>query len=103
MPAGFNHFHFPQVVNDFNAPFKKVLVHALPIAFLTYMESVSVARKYAVAHKYALDMTQELWALGLGCLAASCFQAYPPGGSFSRTVRTTTTAPLPCPAGPPPY
>jgi SulP family sulfate permease len=31
-------------------------------------------------------MTQELWALGLGCLFASFFQAYPPGGSFSRTA-----------------
>jgi len=37
-------------------------------------------------HKYALDMTQELWALGFGCLFASFFQAYPPGGSFSRTA-----------------
>jgi hypothetical protein len=31
-------------------------------------------------------MTQELWALGFGCLFASFFQAYPPGGSFSRTA-----------------
>lgn len=32
------------------------------------------------------DMTQELWALGFGCLFASFFKAYPPGGSFSRTA-----------------
>lgn len=37
-------------------------------------------------HKYSLDMTQELWALGFGCLFASFFQGYPPGGSFSRTA-----------------
>jgi MFS superfamily sulfate permease-like transporter len=63
-----------------------VLVAAIPIALLTYLESVSVGRKYALVHKYALDMTQELWALGFGCLFASFFQAYPPGGSFSRTA-----------------
>lgn len=45
-----------------------------------------MGRKYALYNKYALDMTQELWALGFGCLFASFFKAYPPGGSFSRTA-----------------
>ena len=62
------------------------MVASIPITFLTYLESVSVGRKYALVHKYALDMTQELWALGFGCLFASFFKAYPPGGSFSRTA-----------------
>lgn len=65
---------------------QQVMLQAIPIALLTYLESVSVGRKYALVHKYALDMTQELWALGFGCLFASFFQAYPPGGSFSRTA-----------------
>lgn len=33
-------------------------VHALPLTFLTYMESVSVATKFANLNRYALDMTQ---------------------------------------------
>jgi len=76
----------PQINNNYGAAFKDVLISALPLSFLTYMESVSVARKYALANRYTLDMTQELWALGIGCLAASFFKAYPPGGSFSRTA-----------------
>ena len=89
MPAGFNKFQWPALKNSFYSegiPFGQVLVAAVPIALLTYLESVSVGRKYALVHKYALDMTQELWALGFGCLFASFFQAYPPGGSFSRTA-----------------
>ncbi|GAB5037369.1 sulfate transporter [Nannochloropsis oceanica] len=89
VPAGFNTFEYPALHNDFygeGVPFSKVIVSAIPIALLTYLESVSVGRKYALINKYALDMTQELWALGLGCLFASFFQAYPPGGSFSRTA-----------------
>lgn len=35
-------------------PFGKVMICALPIALLTYLESVSVARKYALYNKYAL-------------------------------------------------
>ena len=27
-----------------------------------------------------------MWALGMGCIVASFFTAYPPGGSFSRTA-----------------
>ncbi|EWM24464.1 sulfate transporter [Nannochloropsis gaditana] len=89
VPAGFNKFEYPALNNDFygeGIPFGKVMICALPIALLTYLESVSVARKYALYNKYALDMTQELWALGFGCLFASFFKAYPPGGSFSRTA-----------------
>ena len=62
------------------------MICCIPLTFLTYLESVSVGRKYAIVHKYALDMNQELWALGLGCLFASFFQSYPIGGSFSRTA-----------------
>jgi MFS superfamily sulfate permease-like transporter len=89
VPAGFNTFQWPALKNSFygeGISFGQVLVAAIPIALLTYLESVSVGRKYALVHKYALDMTQELWALGFGCLFASFFQAYPPGGSFSRTA-----------------
>ncbi|GAB5037368.1 sulfate transporter [Nannochloropsis oceanica] len=89
IPPGFNTFQFPAIINSFygvGIPFSKIMVAAIPVTFLTYLESVSVGRKYALVHKYSLDMTQELWALGFGCLFASFFQGYPPGGSFSRTA-----------------
>lgn len=86
MPSGFNQFALPLLPEGLDVTWSKLLVHALPITFLTYMESISVGQKFATLNRYALDMTQELWALGLGCVAASFFQAYPPGGSFSRTV-----------------
>jgi len=89
VPAGFNPFSIPKLSNTFygtGIPFGKVLMSGVPIALLTYLESISVARKYSVLYKYPLDMTQELWALGMSCLVGSFFKAYPPGGGFSRTA-----------------
>jgi len=62
MPAGFNRFSFPQLTNDFYTDtgigFGPVLLSAIPVTALVYLESVSVGRKYALDNKYPLDMTQ---------------------------------------------
>ena len=44
----------PSLILVQGIPFGKVMVCAIPIALLTYLESVSVGRKYALFNKYAL-------------------------------------------------
>jgi MFS superfamily sulfate permease-like transporter len=44
-----------------------------PLLLLCYMESMAMARKYALANRYEVDANQEMWALGLGCILASFF------------------------------
>ncbi len=68
------------------ADLQALLPSAGLIAAVAFMESISVAKKYARDNHYDLDSNQELRALGLANIAGSLFSAYPVTGGFSRTA-----------------
>jgi len=53
---------------------------------LSYIESVSAARTFAIQHKYDVDSRQELLGLGAASLFAGLFQGYPIAGGLSQTA-----------------
>jgi high affinity sulfate transporter 1 len=53
---------------------------------LSYIESVSAARTFAIKHKYDIDSRQELLGLGAASLLAGLFQGYPIAGGLSQTA-----------------
>jgi SulP family sulfate permease len=59
---------------------------ALIVAFVGFIESISVAKAIASQEKYKIDSNQELRALGLANLGAAFFSGFPVAGSFSRTA-----------------
>lgn len=59
---------------------------ALVVAFVGFIESISVAKAVATREGYKVDSNQELRALGLANVAAAFFSAFPVAGSFSRTA-----------------
>lgn len=60
---------------------------ALTIAFVSYMESIAVAKAIQKKHKnYEVKPNQELIGLGLANVAGSFFHAFPTTGGFSRTA-----------------
>ena len=59
---------------------------ALIVAFVGFIESISVARAVASQEKYKIDSNQELRALGLANAGAAFFSGFPVAGSFSRTA-----------------
>lgn len=59
---------------------------ALVVAFVGFIESISVAKTVAAREKYKIDSNQELKALGLANVAAAFFSGFPVAGSFSRTA-----------------
>ena len=59
---------------------------ALIVAFVGFIESISVARAIASQEKYKVDSNQELRALGLANVGAAFFSGFPVAGSFSRTA-----------------
>jgi SulP family sulfate permease len=63
-----------------------LLPTALTIAFVGFLESISVARKFASTHRYRIDADQELVALGLANVGGAFLGAYPVTGGFSRTA-----------------
>jgi len=53
---------------------------------LSYIESISAARTFAVRHHYDLDARQELLGLGVANLFAGLFQGYPSAGGLSQSA-----------------
>jgi sulfate permease, SulP family len=63
-----------------------LVVPAITIALLSFMEGISVAKAIAARTGDRLDASQELIASGAANLAAGVFQAFPVAGGFSRTA-----------------
>ena len=68
------------------ADIQALLPGALVIAFVGFMESMAVAKVYAMRNRYAIDANHELIGLGLANAAGAFFQAFPTTGGFSRTA-----------------
>jgi sulfate permease, SulP family len=63
-----------------------LLMTALTISFVGFVESFAVARSFATREKYRIDADQELRALGLANVAAGLFSGYPVTGGLSRSA-----------------
>jgi SulP family sulfate permease len=63
-----------------------LLLPALSILFVGFMESISVAKFIAAKEKDKIDSNQELKGLGLANVAAGLFSGYAVTGGFSRTA-----------------
>ena len=64
----------------------QLLPTAITISLVGFMESISVAKRFAREEGYAIDADQELLALGAANLFGSVFRGYPVTGGFSRTA-----------------
>lgn len=65
---------------------RALLPAALTVAFVGFIESISVAKAVAAKEKYKIDSNRELQALGLANISAAFFSGFPVAGSFSRTA-----------------
>lgn len=53
---------------------------------LSYIESVSAARTFALKHRYKVDARQEFLGLGAACMLAGLFQGFPIAGGLSQSA-----------------
>ena len=84
VPSGLPSFGIPSF--DFENV-KLLLPIALTISFISFMESIAVAKAIQSKHKnYKIIPNQELIALGMANIGGSFFQAFPTTGGFSRTA-----------------
>jgi high affinity sulfate transporter 1 len=68
-------------------PEARQLVRLASACFLlSYIESVSAARTFALKHRYAVDSRQELLGIGAASLLAGLFQGYPIAGGLSQSA-----------------
>src|SRR6185436_12488230 len=69
------------------APGMRQLVRlAMACFLLSYIESVSAARTFALKHRYDVNPRQELLGLGAASLLAGLFQGFPIAGGLSQSA-----------------
>ncbi len=84
IPDGLPSFEIPSI-NFENV--KALFPIALTISFISFMESIAVAKAIQAKHKnYQVHPNQEFIALGIANIGGSFFQAFPTTGGFSRTA-----------------
>ncbi len=83
IPSGLPGFKLPDV--EFSQVMH-LIVSALVIGLLGFVEAISVAKAIASETRQRLSANQELVGQGLGNLVSSVFQGYPVSGSFSRSA-----------------
>ncbi|MCC5791385.1 MAG: SulP family inorganic anion transporter [Legionellaceae bacterium] len=65
---------------------QRLLITALAVALVGFMESIAVAKQIATDSREHLDINQELIGQGLAKVAGAFFQSIPVSGGFSRSV-----------------
>lgn len=84
VPDGLPTFGLPKISTE---NIQSLLPIALTISFVSYMESIAVAKAIQSKHKdYEVIPNQELIGLGLANILGSFFQSFPTTGGFSRTA-----------------
>jgi len=66
--------------------FWEMLISAIVISLIGFMEAISIAKAMAAKTKEHIDPNQELMGQGLANMAGSMTQSYPASGSFSRSA-----------------
>jgi high affinity sulfate transporter 1 len=65
---------------------RRLISLAFACFLLSYIESISAARAFALKHRYEVDARQELLGLGVANLLAGLFQGYPSAGGLSQSA-----------------
>jgi anti-anti-sigma factor len=88
IPAGLPSFQMPTFeLGKLTMPEARQLVRLAAACFLlSYIESVSAARTFALKHRYDVNPRQELLGLGAASLLAGLFQGFPVAGGLSQSA-----------------
>jgi high affinity sulfate transporter 1 len=88
IPAGLPQYRWSGAdLATLSLPEARQLVRLAGACFLlSYIESVSAARTFALKHRYDVDSRQELLGLGAASLLAGLFQGYPVAGGLSQSA-----------------
>jgi len=88
LPAGLPSFGLAHLgLRDLDVVTWRQLVSlAFACFLLSYIESISAARTFALKYRYEVDARQELLGLGAANLLAGMFQGYPSAGGLSQSA-----------------
>lgn len=83
IPAGLPRGYWPHLEA---VPLQQIVPHAVLIALVAYLESVSVAQTLARRRRERIEPNRELAAIGLGNIGAAVLGGMPVAGSLSRSA-----------------
>jgi high affinity sulfate transporter 1 len=88
IPAGLPQLQWNNLdITALDMPAARQLIRLAGACFLlSYIESVSAARTFALKHHYDVDARQEMLGLGAASLLAGLFQGYPVAGGLSQSA-----------------
>src|SRR5262249_38321473 len=88
IPAGLPSFRWPggELANLELADVRQLGRLACACFLLSYIESVSAARTFAIKHRYQIDARQELLGLCSANLLISLWQGFPSAGGLSQSA-----------------
>jgi MFS superfamily sulfate permease-like transporter len=88
IPAGLPQFHWAGTeLAQLDIVDSRQLIRLAGACFLlSYIESISAARTFAIKHHYDIDSRQELLGLGAANFFTSLWQGYPIAGGLSQTA-----------------
>jgi len=78
---GYNVFAF-----DSQLPFSRYLLPSFMVMLISFVLAIALAKKLGQMYDYNVDASQELYALGLACIAGSWLKGFPMQASLSRTM-----------------
>lgn len=85
--VGYIHLTPPHLfIPQFNIPISPLLSSAFIIAIISYMESISIAKKLANTHHDEINPNQEIIAQGIAKLSSGLIGSFPVSGSFARSA-----------------
>lgn len=83
LPQGLPHLGFPNISLS---EWKTLLPSSAVLALIAYLSSLSASEAIKESGQSSAKQNQELMALGAANIASALSQAFPTGGSFSRTL-----------------
>lgn len=88
VPAGFPTLRVPALPRE---SLPSLATTAVTVAFVGFIESIAVAKMYAVKHGYDIVPSSELKALGVTNLLGACVGSFPVMGAFGRSAVNDAT------------
>jgi sodium-independent sulfate anion transporter 11 len=76
----------PQPPNITTQSIKEIGIGIAVAPFISFLESIAIAKAFARKDGYKVEPSQELVAIGIANVVSSFFSSYPVTGSFSRTA-----------------
>ncbi|KAI8998192.1 sulfate transporter family-domain-containing protein [Gaertneriomyces semiglobifer] len=84
--AGSGEYIYPRIPAMSTTKIGNMLLSAILISVIGFVESIVVAKTYATKHNYSVSPNRELVALGLSNIACSLFGGFPGYGSLGRSA-----------------